>query len=112
MMAECSRESFLFHGLGRREIVARFDGGDISSDAGATLLLSVEQRRGILRRLGRCFSGCLFGGCFTPGRPFFGHRRFATRHRRRRGAVLQHALSGRYGLLIAGGLVFSPLLIE
>ena len=36
MFAECNKESFGFHALGRRDVVARFDGGRISSDAGGT----------------------------------------------------------------------------
>ena len=35
MTTECNAESFLFQGLGRREVVARFDGGTITTDAGA-----------------------------------------------------------------------------
>jgi hypothetical protein len=34
MIAECNRESLGFHAIGRRDVVARFDGGKISSDAG------------------------------------------------------------------------------
>ena len=37
-MTECNQSSFGFEGSGRREIVARFDGGTISSDGGAFLL--------------------------------------------------------------------------
>jgi hypothetical protein len=36
--------------------VARFDGGDITSDAGALLLGAVEERRSILKRLAGCFT--------------------------------------------------------
>lgn len=36
-------------------MVARFDGGQITSDAGALLLRPVEQRTGILRRFAACF---------------------------------------------------------
>jgi len=35
MFAECNQESFEFHALGRRNVVARFDGGRITSDGGA-----------------------------------------------------------------------------
>jgi hypothetical protein len=41
-MTECNQSSFGFEANGRREIVARFDGGTISSDGGAFLL---HQRR-------------------------------------------------------------------
>jgi hypothetical protein len=39
-------------------VVARFDGGQITSDAGALLLRSVEQRTGILRQFAACFRDC------------------------------------------------------
>jgi hypothetical protein len=43
------------HPLGRRDVVAAFDGGRISSDAGAVLLRELEQRTGIIRRFAGCF---------------------------------------------------------
>ena len=33
-MTECTQSSFGFAALYRREVVAQFDGGDISTDAG------------------------------------------------------------------------------
>jgi hypothetical protein len=53
---ECSRETYLFPGLGRREGVARFDGGAISSDGGMLLLHEVERGTGVLERFSRCFT--------------------------------------------------------
>src|SRR5205814_823840 len=41
--------------LGNREVVAQFDGGDITSDAGGLLLREVEKRAGIIRRFAACF---------------------------------------------------------
>jgi hypothetical protein len=41
--------------LGRREVLADFDGGDITSDGGALLLRQVEQLTGILRQFAACF---------------------------------------------------------
>jgi len=41
--------------LGGRELVWRFDGGDITSDGGALLLKQLEQRTGIVRRFAACF---------------------------------------------------------
>ncbi len=55
-MTECTREQLEFHGLGRRAVVAKFDGGMISSDGGGVLLREVEQRTGILRRLAQQFT--------------------------------------------------------
>ena len=37
MKTECNGKSLEFQALGRREIVARFDGGTISSDGGGLL---------------------------------------------------------------------------
>ncbi len=42
--------------LGRRGVVAGFDGGTITSDGGAVLLRELEQRTGILRRFAACFT--------------------------------------------------------
>jgi hypothetical protein len=54
-MTECSAPQLEFHGLGRRAVVAQFDGGQISSDGGALLLREVEKRTGILARMaGHC----------------------------------------------------------
>ena len=35
-MTECKTERYEFHALGSREVVAHFDGGDITSDAGGS----------------------------------------------------------------------------
>jgi len=45
----------VFQQVGRREVIGRFDGGTISSDAGGVLLREVERRCGILKRLAGCF---------------------------------------------------------
>jgi hypothetical protein len=55
MVAQCSGRSLKFHGVGRREVVARFDGGDITSDGGALLLREVESRTRILEQFADCF---------------------------------------------------------
>jgi DDE family transposase len=59
MTTECTQRSFRFGQPSRREVVARFDGGNITSDGGCLLLGEVERRTGILRQ---------FGGCFTDHR--------------------------------------------
>ena len=56
MSTECTQERFDFHPLHRRDVVARFDGGEITSDAGALLLREVERRTKILRQLSGCFT--------------------------------------------------------
>jgi hypothetical protein len=54
-MTECNQSSFGFEAFGRREIVARFDGGTISSDGGALLLRETDKRLNLLPRLAECF---------------------------------------------------------
>ena len=54
-MTECNQSSFGFEGTGRREIVARFDGGTISSDGGAFLLRQTDKLLNLIPRLGKCF---------------------------------------------------------
>jgi hypothetical protein len=54
-MTECNQSGFGFEGCGRREIVARFDGGTISSDGGAFLLRQTDRRLNLLARLAGCF---------------------------------------------------------
>jgi len=56
MVTECNAESLSFHPLGRREVVARFDGGRISSDAGGLLLRETERLTGILRQFSACYT--------------------------------------------------------
>jgi len=54
-MTECTQSSFGFEAWGKREIVARFDGGTISSDGGAFLLRETDRRLNLLPRLAACF---------------------------------------------------------
>lgn len=54
-MTECNQSGFGFEACGSREIVARFDGGTISSDGGAFLLRQTNQRLNLLPRLAECF---------------------------------------------------------
>ncbi len=54
-MTECKPKPFEFHPLSSREVVAQFDGGDITSDAGGLMLREVEERTGILKEFGSCF---------------------------------------------------------
>ncbi|MBI4456697.1 MAG: transposase [Acidobacteria bacterium] len=50
MTTECKQESFPFQACHQREVVARFDGGEIASEGGVLLLREVEKRRGIIRQ--------------------------------------------------------------
>ena len=56
MKTECTGKSLEFHPLGSRKIVARFDGGAITSEAGGLLLRSVEKATGIIGQFARCFT--------------------------------------------------------
>ncbi len=55
-MTECTQTSFSFATDSQREVVARFDGGTITTEAGSLLLHRTEQRTGILRQFAHCFS--------------------------------------------------------
>lgn len=57
-MTECSQSSFPFAPHFSRDVVARFDAGQITTEAGALLLRPVEQRTGILRQFAACFRDC------------------------------------------------------
>lgn len=55
-MTDCNRQPLLFQPHVRREVVAQFDGGAITSDAGGLLLREVEQRFRIVRQFAACFT--------------------------------------------------------
>jgi hypothetical protein len=55
-MTECTQSSFSFAALYRRQVVAEFDGGDITTDAGGLLLREVDRRLSLTRRLAGCFT--------------------------------------------------------
>ena len=55
MSTECTAPSLEFQEVAGREIVARFDGGALTSDGGAVLLREVERATGILRQFAGCF---------------------------------------------------------
>ena len=51
MSTECTGTKLMFHGLDGREVVGKFHGGEIISDAGGVLRREVEHRTRILGRL-------------------------------------------------------------
>ncbi len=55
MDSQCTPTQLEFHSLGKREVVGKFDGGSITSDAGGLLLRETEMRTGILSRFADCF---------------------------------------------------------
>ena len=56
MATKCNQLRFDFHSLGSREVVARFDGGRITSDGGGLLLRETERLTGIIRQFSACFT--------------------------------------------------------
>jgi hypothetical protein len=54
-MTDCIQSKFGFEACGKREIVAQFDGGTISSDGGALLLRQTDKCLNLLPRLAQCF---------------------------------------------------------
>ena len=59
MPAECSASQFDFGVVEGRRVVAAFDGGMVTSDAGALLLGATDKAIGLVER---------FAGCFQDGR--------------------------------------------
>ena len=55
MPTECNPELFEFAPVGRRAVVAGFDGGAITSDAGALLLGATDRAIGLISRFAECF---------------------------------------------------------
>jgi hypothetical protein len=55
MPTQCSAQQLEFSSVEKRRVVAAFDGGRISSDAGALLLQQADRRLGMLERLAQCF---------------------------------------------------------
>src|SRR3954469_13807032 len=56
MTTQCNAAYLDFPMLGPRQVLADFDGGDISSDGGALLLRETERLTGIVRQFAACFS--------------------------------------------------------
>ena len=56
MPTDCSPRQLSFQGFGNREVVAAFDGGRQTSDAGILLLREVSEGTGRIRRFASCFT--------------------------------------------------------
>jgi hypothetical protein len=54
-MTECTQTSFEFEGHFSKQVVARFDGGRQTSDAGGLLLRETDRRLKLLSRFAACF---------------------------------------------------------
>jgi len=50
-MTDCNSQPIVFSSLGRRKVVADFDGGAITSDAGALLLREADRSLGLIDRI-------------------------------------------------------------
>jgi hypothetical protein len=55
MPTECSRDLFGYEVVEGRQVVAAFDGGEVTSDAGALLLGATDRAIGLVTRLAACF---------------------------------------------------------
>jgi len=55
MQTECSAERSVFGRVEGRSVVAEFDGGALTSDAGGLLLGAADRRLDLVRRIARCF---------------------------------------------------------
>ena len=55
-MTQCNQNELLFQELGSREVVARFDGGKVTSDAGGLLLREIEHKFHFIDKFARCFT--------------------------------------------------------
>jgi len=55
MQTECNAKLFEFEAVERRSVVAGFDGGNITSNAGALLLGQVDRGLALVRRFADCF---------------------------------------------------------
>jgi Transposase DDE domain group 1 len=55
MPTECSRDLFGYEVVEGRQVVAAFDGGEVTSDAGALLLGATDRAIGLVTRFAACF---------------------------------------------------------
>jgi hypothetical protein len=56
MQTQCNEQLFNFQAQNRRQVVAKFDGGTISTDGGALLLREAEHLTGIIAGFAACFT--------------------------------------------------------
>ena len=56
MPTECSQDSLDFASLGGRKVTAAFDGGAMTSNAGALLLREADRITGLTRQAAACFT--------------------------------------------------------
>ena len=56
MQTQCNPKQLYFQGLGPRKVVGSFDGGTITSDAGALLLREVDRANHFFSKFSSCFT--------------------------------------------------------
>ena len=56
MQTQCNPKQLNFQGLGPRKVVGSFDGGTITSDAGALLLREVDRANSFFEDFASCFT--------------------------------------------------------
>jgi hypothetical protein len=56
MQTECRSGQFEFEGFDGRRVVAAFDGGVVTSDAGTVLLREADRAIGLIERVAACFT--------------------------------------------------------
>jgi hypothetical protein len=56
MPTQCSRDLFGYEVVEGRQVVAAFDGGEVTSDAGALLLGATDRAIGLIARFAACFA--------------------------------------------------------
>ena len=54
-MTECTQSTFEFASHFSRQVVARFDGGTLTTDSGGLLLRETDLRLNLLPRFAECF---------------------------------------------------------
>ena len=79
MQTECSAKPSAFGRVESRPVVAEFDGGALTSDAGGLLLGAADRRLDLVRRIARCFRDARDPVRRTLGR--HAHRAARVRHR-------------------------------
>lgn len=65
MLTQCTQALFDFQPLQARQVVASFNGGKVTSDAGGLLLREVEAKFGFITQFARCFTDYRDPDCTT-----------------------------------------------
>ena len=66
MQTEWTPALFEFEAVDHKKVVAGFDGGTITSDAGALLLGQLDRGLGLIRRMATCFTDGRHPGLLEP----------------------------------------------